>query len=215
MLQEGSQFRGKKTLYRVIKLLGKGKSGYSYLADDGLNLVVVKIMHNEHTPYYNFVGDRLTPEIAAFDKLKSAGVRIPRMIEYDLEKNYLVKDYVEGLTGAGWISLGLQNDNIISELFDISNRLKKQNLNIDYFPNNFVIGDGKLFYIDYEINKFMEEWSLENWGIYYWANTAGFKDYLSTGSALALNSDLDKGIPIKAPFGNLIGEWIKKFSDSK
>ncbi|MFH1194971.1 MAG: hypothetical protein V1720_04625 [bacterium] len=215
MLNEGSQFRGKKTLYKVHKLIGKGKSGYSYLADDGLNLFVIKTMHNEHTPYYNFVGDRLSPEISAFDKLKSAGVRIPRMIEYDLEKNYLVKEYVDGLTGAEWISKGLQKDNIISELFGISNMLKKQNLNIDYFPNNFVISDGQLFYIDYEINTYIDEWSLENWGIYYWANTAGFKDYLSTGSALALNSDLEKGIPIKIPFEVTVREWVKKFSNLK
>ena len=42
------------------------------------------------------------------------------------------------------------------------------NLNIDYYPSNFVINDGLLYYIDYECNEYMDEWSFFNWGIKYW-----------------------------------------------
>lgn len=200
--------------YVVSRLIGKGKSGYSYLANNGIDRVVIKIMHDEPTPYYNFIGGRLDPEIKAFDTLTKAGIRIPELLHYDKERNYLIKEYIDGLTGAEWISRGLQDENIIADLFDISNRLKRINLNIDYFPNNFVIENKRLFYIDYEVNTYLEEWSLENWGIYYWANTNGFKDYLSSGSALALNSDLDKGIPIKEPFKETVSVWINKYSKS-
>lgn len=36
---------GKK--YKIIQLLGKGKGGYSYLADDGINRYVLKQIHHE------------------------------------------------------------------------------------------------------------------------------------------------------------------------
>ena len=41
-------------------------------------------------------------------------------------------------------------------------------LNIDYYPTNFVVQNGVLWYIDYECNAYMDEWSFENWGAKYW-----------------------------------------------
>ena len=38
--------------------------------------------------------------------------------------------------------------------------------------------DGLLWYIDYECNSYMEEWSFENWGIRYWSRTPAFEAYL-------------------------------------
>ena len=40
--------------YSVIKLLGKGKGGYSYLASDGTNQYVLKQIHHEPCSYYQF-----------------------------------------------------------------------------------------------------------------------------------------------------------------
>ena len=36
---------GKK--HKIIKLLGKGKGGYSYLADDGIKKYVLKQIHHD------------------------------------------------------------------------------------------------------------------------------------------------------------------------
>lgn len=40
--------------YEIIKLLGKGKGGYSYLAKGNLGLVVLKQIHHDPCSYYNF-----------------------------------------------------------------------------------------------------------------------------------------------------------------
>lgn len=42
-------------------------------------------------------------------------------------------------------------------------------LNIDYFPTNFVVQNGVIFYIDYECNPYSDDWNFENWGIKYWS----------------------------------------------
>lgn len=39
--------------YSIIKLLGKGKGGYSYLASCDDTLVVAKKIHHEPCSYYN------------------------------------------------------------------------------------------------------------------------------------------------------------------
>ena len=62
---------------------------------------------------------------------------------------------------------------------EMAAKAKAAGLNIDYFPTNFVIRDGLLWYIDYECNSYMEEWNFENWGIRYWSRTPEFEEYLA------------------------------------
>jgi hypothetical protein len=62
---------------------------------------------------------------------------------------------------------------------------KAAGLNIDYFPTNFVISGGLLWYIDYECNDYMEEWNFENWGIRYWSRTPEFEAYLEQHPEMA------------------------------
>ena len=47
--------------YTVIKLLGKGKGGYSYLVTDGNNQYVLKQIHHEPCSYYIF-GNKIEAE---------------------------------------------------------------------------------------------------------------------------------------------------------
>ena len=60
---------------------------------------------------------------------------------------------------------------------DLSLSLERKGLNIDYFPTNFVVNDGALFYIDYECNAFDPKWSFQNWGAAYWSSTEAFLAY--------------------------------------
>ena len=42
-------------------------------------------------------------------------------------------------------------------------------LNIDYYPTNFVIVDGKLYYVDYECDPYDETWDFEHRALPFWA----------------------------------------------
>ena len=53
-------------------------------------------------------------------------------------------------------------------------------MNIDYFPTNFVVSGGLLYYVDYECNGYMDEWSFENWGVRYWFRTPELTAYLES-----------------------------------
>lgn len=50
-------------------------------------------------------------------------------------------------------------------------------MNIDYFPTNFILQNGVLYYVDYECNGSMEEWSFESWGVRYWSKMPEFLRY--------------------------------------
>lgn len=164
--------------YSVIKLLGKVKSGYSYLVTDGKGRYVLKQIHHEPCSYYNF-GNKLEAELSAFAKLKEIGLKIPDLLETDVGNERILKEYIEGYTV---FDLVLQ-DKMKAEYFDairaICRLLYSANINIDYFPTNFIPREGELYYIDYEYNMYSDEWNFENWGSKYWSKTDEFNRYLN------------------------------------
>ena len=55
--------------YTMIKLLGKGKGGYSYLVERNNCKYVLKQIHHEPCDYYQF-GDKIQAEIKDYERLK-------------------------------------------------------------------------------------------------------------------------------------------------
>lgn len=162
--------------YNILKLLGKGKGGYSYLAEDGENRYVLKQIHHEPCDYYEF-GNKIEAEIRDYNRLEAVGIRMPVMLEVDVEHERILKEYIEGET---IYTLVLQ-DSIklayIEQVQEMCVALYANNLNIDYFPTNFVVRDDLLYYVDFECNGYMAQWNFENWGIQYWSKTPAFLQY--------------------------------------
>ena len=156
---------GKK--YRLIKLLGHGKGGYSYLAECGDRLLVLKQIHHEPCDYYAF-GNKIEAEIHDYGHLKEAGIRIPCLIDVDKDAERIVKEYIDGDTIDEMIRNGSSAEPYLEQVRLMAEQAKEHGLNIDYYPTNFVVRDGLLWYIDYECNPYTDEWNFENWGIKYW-----------------------------------------------
>ena len=53
--------------YRIIRLLGKGKGGYSYLTERDGQRVVVKQIHHEPCDYYTF-GNKIEAERRDYER---------------------------------------------------------------------------------------------------------------------------------------------------
>ena len=164
--------------YTVTKLLGHGKGGYSYLALHDGKHVVLKQIHHEPCNYYSFE-NKIEAERHDYDRLKNAEIRIPKMIDIDVDAERIVKEYIEGETIFDMVRNGKSVVAYINQVREMAAQAKAAGLNIDYFPTNFVVQDGLIYYVDYECNNYMEEWNFENWGIKYWSQTPEFKAYLS------------------------------------
>ena len=162
--------------YEIIKLLGKGKGGYSYLAKRDDKEYVLKQIHHEPCDYYQF-GNKIQSEINDYKRLSDIGIKMPLMIDVDIEKERIVKEYIDGETIYELVVKDEMNPDYIRQVKTMCELLYPAGTNIDYFPTNFVVHDGELFYIDYECNDYMEEWNFENWGIKYWSKTPEFITY--------------------------------------
>lgn len=162
--------------YPILKLLGKGKGGYSYLARDGERKVVVKQIHHEPCSYYQF-GDKLAAELRDYRRLREVGLPLPELIDVDTRAERLVKEYIEGPTVYELVRDGALPARCLEQVREMCALLYPAGLNIDYFPTNFVLQEERLYYIDYECNGYMDEWNFENWGIKYWSQTPEFLQY--------------------------------------
>lgn len=167
--------------YEIIKLLGKGKGGYSYLATDKISKYVLKQIHHEPCAYYQF-GNKIEAEINDYDRLKKIGIKIPAMIDVDRQTERILKEYIDGETIYELILQDKMKPAYLEQLQDMCRLLYAAHTNIDYFPTNFVVQDGEIYYIDYECNNYMDEWNFENWGIRYWSKTPELLEYMKEHS---------------------------------
>lgn len=163
--------------YEIIKLLGHGKGGYSYLVTDGKREYVLKQIHHEPCSYYQF-GNKMESEIRDYKKLREIGIRMPEMYEVDMQKERILKEYIEGDTIYDYVLRNAVKPEFVEQMQEMCVRLYAVHTNIDYFPTNFVVQEDWLYYIDYECNDYMEEWNFENWGIKYWSQTEEFLAYV-------------------------------------
>jgi serine/threonine protein kinase len=208
------KFRG-NTL-EILKLLGKGKGGYSYLVTDGKQQYVCKQIHHETTKFYDFGDEKFNSEIVAYEKLRQLPLNLPKLLEVNHEQEYLIKEYIAGdlitdLAASGQI----QTEHFI-QAFKISEASRKSEYNLDYFPSNFIVDEHQqLYYIDYEINEYMKEWGFSHWGIYYWLNQEGMRLFIENGSYDLLHPDPNKSKPRTIGFENRVAELKALYQRSK
>lgn len=83
--------------FAVLRLLGRGKGGYSYLVTDGAGEYVLKQIHHEPCAYYRF-GDKLAAELRDYERLHALALPMPELLEVDFAQERLLKEYIEGET---------------------------------------------------------------------------------------------------------------------
>ena len=130
--------------YTILRLFGKGKGGYSYLAQIGKEYVVVKQIHHEPCSYYQF-GNKIEAEVGDYKRLKSIGISMPEILDVDAANERIVKEYI---SGDAVYELALKDKSpeiCLRQIKDMRSRLYKANANIDYFPTNFILQNGTLY----------------------------------------------------------------------
>lgn len=162
--------------YHVLRLLGRGKGGYSYLVTDGSADYVLKQIHHEPCDYYQF-GDKMASELNDYEKLTDIGIPMPKLLDADRQQERLLKEFIPGDTIYTYVKEDRMEAHLLRQMEEMCRLLYPENTNIDYFPTNFVVNCGTLYYVDYECNPYMEQWDFEHWGIKYWSKTPEFLEY--------------------------------------
>lgn len=141
--------------YKIVKLLGKGKGGYSYLAERDGKRHVLEQIHHEPCAYY-LLGDKIQAEIYDYNRLKAVGVRMPAMLDVDVQAERILKEFVEGDTIFHLVLQDKTLPNYVHQMRETCVALYNAHLNADYFPTNFVVNNGQIYYVDFECNDYVD-----------------------------------------------------------
>ena len=144
---------------------------------DGTGEFVLKQIHHEPCDYYTF-GNKIESEIRDYHRLCGIGIPMPVMLDVDREQERILKEYIEGSTIYDLVLRDEMRPEYLEQVGTMCEKLYCANTNIDYFPTNFVVRAGELYYIDYECNDYMSQWDFENWGVKYWSKTPEFLEYV-------------------------------------
>ena len=107
-----------QTEYTIVKLLGHGKGGYSYLACRDGEQVVLKQIHHEPCAYYTF-GNKIEAEQNDYQRLLLTGIRIPKLVDVDVPNERIVKEYIAGPTLSELIKQDMPIDPYLSQVREI------------------------------------------------------------------------------------------------
>ena len=108
--------------FQILRLLGKGKGGYSYLVTDGESEYVVKQIHHEPCDYYQF-GDKLASELRDYDRLRTIGIPMPELLDADKAEERLLKEYIPGDTIDRYVLEDRMEDGCYWQIEDMCRRL--------------------------------------------------------------------------------------------
>ena len=197
LLQSGGELRIGDTSCFPLRELGRGKSGISWLVMTSEGERVLKLIHHQPNPYYQFGADKLQCELDAEARLRAIGIPMPRLLCHDSAEEWLLKAYIAGPLASELIAAGELPTECFETLAHLHELCRAAGLNLDWFPANFVFHGQQLYYVDYECNPYSEEWNLPNWGLWYWLNQPGFRRWLKDGEGAHLNRD-ECGHPVQA-----------------
>ena len=115
--------------------------------------------------------EELQSELNDYETLRRVGIPMPELLEADRENERILKEYIEGERIDELVLRDAMRPEYLEQIHAMCRLLYPAGLNIDYFPTNFIVRDGLLYYIDYECNGYMSQWDFENWGSKYWSKT--------------------------------------------
>ncbi len=173
-----------------IRQIGQGKSGKVYLYEgEGLSYAVKHYAYETLDPMIVSIPleDVLEFELRSYKILNTLGIPVAPLIGFDASKQILVKAFIKGDNIIDVIAENKVTPAIFDLIFNISDCVSSAGYNIDYFPANFIVEGEKMCYVDYEINRFEQEWCFEDWGIYYWLNPKGVSQFLETKNGDFIN----------------------------
>lgn len=123
--------------------------------------------------------------IKSENKLRTSGIRIPKLYTYDKKAHIIVSEYLEGKTIFDSLLEHDIPDICFEEIFIMNYLCKRNKIVINFLPENFLIVNGQLFYMSSDYKDFEERLAFEKSAIFLWFYSKEFVTYISK-----------KGIPV-------------------
>lgn len=158
-----------KKEYEIVSLLKEGEFASSYKCSFKGKIFFVKVFKDKPS---------FLAELNNHIQLKKYGIRVPKLIKKDKVNFILVYQFIDGETVLETIIKSELVEQYYNELFEQYRFARFSKIDLNYFPANFKLVNGELFYLSKEFFASKEETKLENSGIFYWFYSDDLVKYL-------------------------------------
>jgi hypothetical protein len=127
-----------------------GGAGRSYRARCGDRWLVLELVDQDARPGSRYVAAKVRRRVKAYAALSASGVPVPRLLDHDVSRGYLVKEYLVGANVGETLTRGRLGNGVVDQFGALMQLLKQHGLTIDWSPANFLVVNGALHYTAYE-----------------------------------------------------------------
>lgn len=156
----------KKRSYQVVEAL------------DEFNFVVERKKKRFLFVDYQNRSDEFQLFVLAYKKLKTTGIRIPKVYRIDIKNQNVVMECVIGPTALDVLIEHDLDDSYYEQIFILAWSAKVEELMLDFDPKNFIMHDGLLYYVGFKFSVYDPKNPFQLNAIYYWFYTKQFVEYL-------------------------------------
>ena len=111
-------------------------------------------------------------------RIKSSGIKAPKLIKFDRKNGYYLTEYIEGIDMAEYISKNELTDEIYKQLFDNAYLAKVARATLRYEPQKWILSNGIMYYVYTHVLDFDPEKDLVKRYVRLWFNTKELEKYL-------------------------------------
>ena len=158
----------KRKEFEIIEQLGDR----SFKVERKGQLYFMKKFENDSEGFEKFVD--------AEHRLRVSGITNPKCYLYDKKLRIAIIEYIEGDTCLEALLGGELSESVIELLFKTFWYAKTDRLALDYRPENFVFTNGKLYYLPFKVDKYVNNESFIQQDIRLWFFTKDFIEHCHT-----------------------------------
>jgi tRNA A-37 threonylcarbamoyl transferase component Bud32 len=96
------------------------------------------------------VAEAVRRRVRSYAALLASGVPVPRLLDHDVARGYLVKEYLAGANVGETLSHNRLGSGVVDQFGALTRLVKQNGLSIDWSPSNFLVVNGALHYTQYE-----------------------------------------------------------------
>lgn len=146
----GTRFQTNLGVLTLDAPINYGDATASYRARCGDRWVVLELVDEKGRLDHRAVADEVRRRVRAYAALLTSGVPVPRLLDHDVSRGYLVKEHLAGANVGETLARGRLGSGVVDQFGALTRLVKQQGLTIDWSPANFTVVNGALHYTPYE-----------------------------------------------------------------
>jgi len=159
----------------IVRFLDIGLGEERYLVRGESGFLQLRVISDDHRKAEE-IRSRVELQEKNYERLRSAGIPVLKMICADAERGMILQEYREGDAASQWLLRGELSGAMLQQVRDMAERAETAGFCLDYFPTAFRICEHRVIYDRCEILPMEDVNTFGRLAGSYWLSGEGMTD---------------------------------------